>query len=248
MAGATGVALWSTGGPVSRVGFVVCGLLPLLAALGMAGAFGSSIDLAEVIASQGHAPWGWHGWSNPFALVAMASAAALVWPVIGQPGTPAMARIAAWVTACGGSMALTACALGGWLLPGTTSEPGSAGPPALLAGAAVFAVKCWLVLIAARWLAGAGRVERRGRLGRRAPARLVSALSLLAALGLALAWDRAGLPGEIDTAGRVLASGVFAALVTALIGRGLADLVSRRGAEPLDPAAVSGPGFPTSSS
>jgi hypothetical protein len=247
VAGAVGVALWSTGGPLSRAGTLACGLLPLLAALGMAGAFGSSIELSEVVAGQGDAPWGWHGWANPFALMATVSAAALIWPGSGRPGAPVAARGAAWVTACGGSVALVACALGGWLLPGAAPDLASPHPPALLAGAAVFAAKCWLVLIAARWLAGAGRVERRGRLGRRAPARLWSALGLIAALGLSFAWDRAGLPAELDTAGRVLASGVFATLATALLARGLAGLLARRGRDPDDAAGVSGSRVPTSS-
>jgi len=246
VAGAAGAALFGTGGVLSRIATVVRGLLPLLAALVMAGAFGASIDLSDAVASQGTTPWGWHAWSNPFALAATMAAVALLWPDGDAPEASAAARAMAWITACGGSILLTACALGGWLSPGL--EPGTAtGAAALIAGVAVFAVKCWMLLLAARWWAGAGRSERRaGRRGRKSGSRDLVAAGLAATLGLALAWRHAGLPGEIETVGRVLASGVFAAMVTALMGRGLASAVSRPATVTVAAETVRDPAIPSS--
>jgi hypothetical protein len=229
VAGVAGVALYGKGRAASRVLAFGTHLLPLPVMLLLAAALGSTIGLSEVIGGQELTPWGWYVWANPFALVALVAAVALLWCRPGDSATP-IARLAAWTAAGAGAMLITACALGGWLVPGVPLDRLAVSPPLLLIGTLLFAAKSWLVLLAARWFAGAGVSDRRGRRRDDRPRVLLRAVVLLGAAGAALAWEWSSLPDDLIAAGQLLASGAFVALAVAFVVRSIHGLMPRGGA------------------
>jgi len=228
------------GGMPNRPISMLARLLVVPILLVLAGAFGSTFGLWNVVLSQSTGPWGWHAWSNPFAILAVLAAVSLVWqPISTQEGTFALAAIAGWSAAVTASMVITAWTLGGWLLP--TIDPGRApgGALSLLLGVAVFAAKTWLVLLGARWFAGAGAVDRRTGRARAGSLLLKAGLLVVSAAG-AMAWNWAGLPEDLCAAGRVLSGGFSIALATAFVTSKVAGLLRPR--DPLRPECHAAPG------
>ncbi len=212
----------------SRILDAVLRPLAPLSALGLAAVFGSSFDLSGLVAGQNGSPWSWYGWTNPAAAIATAAAVALIWPRAGGEGSVARrgSRIASWIAALSGAATIACCSLGGWGVPGVPLSRLAESPGWMLAGVALFTAKCWLVLLAARWAAGADLSERRGRRGAgRAAGRIaIPAAALAASLTLALAWEWAELPPRLVSAGHVLAAATTIALATALTLRWIARL------------------------
>jgi hypothetical protein len=189
-------------------------VLPTL--LTVTAACGTSLGLWDLVAAQRVSPWGWNAWSSPLALLMTIAAIGLIWPSAAPSSHPgALSRFAGWLAAVAASMLLTACCLGGWNVPWMAgSEPSGAGLQLAIASL-VFAAKCWVVLLTARWLAAADTVERRGDRGRNRLGLRV-ALFALGSAG-ALAWIWLDIPEPARYAGHVLATGGFTALVTNLL-------------------------------
>jgi hypothetical protein len=220
--------LYASVGAPRRIASFVARLAAIVAVPALAAAFGSSLDVSEAVANQDGERWGWHAWTDPFALVAYVSAAILIWPERARDAAGgAAARFGSWIAAVFTAMAIAAYGLGGWLLPGTPAEALRRDVPLLLLGIALYAAKTWLVLLAARSFSRTGAAERRRRAGSaRRP--LAAAAILVAASGAALAWEWARLPAELVSAGRILSAGVFFALATAFLTRILWDRVAAR--------------------
>ena len=211
--------LYTSTGALRRIASFCARLAAILAVPALAAALGSSLDVSEAVANQDGERWGWHACTNPFALVAYVSAAILIWPERARDaaGGPA-ARFGSWIAAVFTAMAIAAYGLGGWLVPGTPAEALRHDVTLLLLGIALYAVKTWVVLLAARSFARYGAAERRRRAGSaRRP--LVAAATLVGASGAALTWEWARLPAELESAGRILSAGVFFALATAFLAR-----------------------------
>jgi hypothetical protein len=211
--------LYSRAGAARRIASFVARLAAILAVPALAAAVGSSLDVSEAVANQDGERWGWHAWTDPFALVAYVSAAMLIWPERARDasGGPA-ARFGSWIAAVFTAMAIAAYGLGGWLVPGMPAEALARDVPLLLLGIALYAAKTWLVLLAARSFSRTGAAERRKRAGS-AKRPLAAAAILVGASGAALAWEWARLPAELVSAGRILSAGVFFALATAFLTR-----------------------------
>ncbi|MFO8072410.1 MAG: PDZ domain-containing protein [Polyangia bacterium] len=216
--------LLGKGSAPSRILDAVLRPLAPLSALGVAAAFGSTFDLSGLVAGQNGSPWGWYAWTNPAAAIATAAAVALIWPRADGKGGGARRgpRIASWIAALAGAATITCCALGGWGVPGVPLSRLAESPGWMLAGVALFTAKCWLVLLAARWAAGADLSERRERRGTGRIA--IPAAALAASVPLALAWQWAELPPRLDSAGRVLAAATTIALATTLTLRWIGRL------------------------
>lgn len=227
VAGCAGVALYGGGRALARLLGFAAHLLPLPVTLLLAGALGNTIGIIEVISGQELTPWGWYVWANPFTLVTLVAAVSLLW-CAPRDGASPVARVAAWLSAAGGAMLLTACGLGGWLVPGVPFHRLAEEPVLLLAGTLLFVAKTWLVLLAARWFAGVAVHDRRDGRRRGRPQLALRALVLLAAAGAALAWEWSTLPDDLIAAGQLLASGAFVALAVAFIVRSVHALLPRR--------------------
>lgn len=207
-----------------RVLSLAARLLPVPIVLLIAGAQSSTFGLWNTVSSQESGPWGWHAWSNPFALLAILISVSLLWP--RKRGEESVAaRAADWVAAVTASMVVTAYSLGGWSLPTLDAGIGSSGAASLLLGSLVFSAKSWLVILAARWLAGAGVEERRSR--KRVVGSLIIRMAALAGFAAgALAWTWSPISGDLEAAGRVLCGGVSLALATAFVASRIMALMS----------------------
>ncbi len=226
VAGLAIVALYGRGPVVYRGLGAILHLLPVPVALVLAGTFGSSFGMWNLVASQESSLWGWHAWSNPFALAAFILAISLLWPALPDRENPTpVAGISSWCAAVSGAMAITACGFGGWLIPPLPmNELVLRNTMMLLAGVAVFALKTWLVLLTARWFWTARAGDRRARV-RQGRQTIVRAALLVATAALAMAWNWYGLPEDLIAAGRVLAAGVSVVLATAFMARRIGDLI-----------------------
>jgi hypothetical protein len=211
--------LYASSGVRQRIAWFCARLAAILAVPALAAALGSALDVSEAVANQGDDRWGWHAWTDPFALLAYLAAAVLIWPERAQGAavSPA-ARLGSWVAAVFTAMAIAAYGLGGWLVPGVPADALRHDVSLLLVGIALYAAKTWVVLLAARSFARYGAAERR-RSPRGARRPLVAAATLLGASGAALAWEWAKLPAELVSAGRILSAGIFFALATAFLSR-----------------------------
>jgi len=211
--------LYSSSAAWQRIAWFGARLVSILVVPALAAALGSALDVSEAVANQDSERWGWHAWTDPFALVAYLAAAVLIWPERARDAaaSPA-ARLGSWIAAVFTAMAIAAYGLGGWLVPGVPAGALQHDVALLLVGIALFAAKTWVVLLAARSFARYGAAERRRRSGgTRRP--LVAAAILAGACGAALAWEWARLPAELVSAGRILSAGVFFALTTAFLAR-----------------------------
>jgi hypothetical protein len=226
VAGLAIVALYGRGPVVYRGLGAIAHLLPVPVALVLAGTFGSSFGMWNLVASQESSLWGWHAWSNPFALAAFILAISLLWPALPDRESPTLAAgISSWLAAVSGSMAITACGFGGWLIPSLPmNELVLRNTMMLLVGVAVFALKTWLVLLTARWFWSARADDRRERV-RQGRQTVVRAALLVVTAALAMAWNWYGLPEDLVAAGRVLAAGVSVVLATAFMAARIGDLI-----------------------
>ncbi len=226
VAGLAIVALYGRGPVVYRGLGAIAHLLPVPVALVLAGTFGSSFGMWNLVASQESSLWGWHAWSNPFALAAFILAISLLWPALPDRESPTLAAgISSWLAAVSGSMAITACGFGGWLIPSLPmNELVLRNTMMLLVGVAVFALKTWLVLLTARWFWSARAGDRRERV-RQGRQTVVRAALLVVTAALAMAWNWYGLPEDLVAAGRVLAAGVSVVLAAAFMTARIGDLI-----------------------
>lgn len=228
VAGLVVATLYSSAGARQRIAWFGARLAAIVAMPALAAALGSSLEVSEAVASQADARWGWHAWTDPFALVAYLAAAVLIWPERAQGAAVGpTARFGSWIAAVFTAMAIAAYGLGGWAVPGVPADALRGDVALLLAGIALYAAKTWIVLLAARSFARYGAAERRARpRGARRP--LAAAAVLVAASGGALAWEWAKLPAELAAAGRILSAGVFFALATAFLARLALDRIAAR--------------------
>ena len=226
VAGLAIVALYGRGPAVYRVFGAIMHLLPVPIALVLAGTLGSSFGMWNLVASQESSLWGWHAWSNPFALAAFVLAISMLWPALPDRKNPTLiAGISSWFAAVSGAMAITACGFGGWLIPSfPMNELVSSDTTMLLVGVAVFALKTWLVLLTAKWFWSARSGDRRARV-RQGRQTVVRAALLVVTAALAMAWNWYGLPEDLVAAGRVLAAGVSVVLATAFMATRIGDLI-----------------------
>ncbi len=226
VAGLAIVALYGRGSVVYRGLGAIAHLLPVPVALVLAGTFGSSFGMWNLVASQESSLWGWHAWSNPFALAAFILAISLLWPALpDRENHTVIAGISSWFAAVGGAMVITACGFGGWLIPSISmNELVLHSTMTLLVGVAVFALKTWLVLLTARWFWTARAGDRRARV-RQGRQTIIRAALLMVTGAMAMAWNWYGLPEDLVAAGRVLAAGVSVVLATAFMARRIVDLI-----------------------
>jgi hypothetical protein len=220
--------LYSSSGARQRIAWFGARLAAILAVPALAAALGSALDVTEAVANQDNERWGWHAWTDPFALVAYLSVAILIWPERGRDATASpLARLGSWIAAVFTAMAIAAYGLGGWLVPQVPADALQRDVSLLLVGIALYAVKTWVVLLAARSFARYGAAERRRRSdGAGRP--LIAAAVLVGAFGATLAWEWAQLPAELVSAGRILSAGIFFALATAFLTRLLWDRLAAR--------------------
>jgi hypothetical protein len=190
-------------------------LAPIPLVLCVTGVCGSTVELNKLVASQHAAPWGWHVWSSPFALAALLASLSLVWPAwSNKPKRRSWAvSVGGWLSAVPAAMILSACCLGGWLVPGVSAKELSTNGGLLALGCFVFLAKTWLVLFAARRFASVGYLERRSFSARASFG--LRFCGLLLASGLAVGWTMVDLPDMILACGQVLATATFATFFTA---------------------------------
>lgn len=212
--------------------------LPVPLVLIMAGAQGSTFGLWNTVVVQASSPWGWHSWSNPFALMTVLVSISIIWPRDDVHEETVAARAATWIAAVCTSIVITAYTLGGWTLPAVSMKSLSVGALPLLFGILVFFVKAWLVILAGRWMSGAGTTDRRSR--RKAATMMLSRIAALLVLGCgALAWSWSPIPDDLQAAGRVLSGGVSLALATAFVASRLRAALDSR-TVPEEPARETG--------
>ncbi|MCP4606805.1 MAG: PDZ domain-containing protein [Proteobacteria bacterium] len=218
--GLTSIALFAKGTPLSRITAFFAHVLPVPAMMTVAGASSSAVGLWNIVAIQGAAPWGWHAWSSPFALALVFAAVALMWP--SSPlniENRRVGSIGSWIAAIPAAAMLTACCLGGWLIPGVPANRMTESGLVLAAGCIVFSAKTWTVLFIARWFAATGIVERRSHRGKHHLGLRFIALAMAAIL--ALGWLWIDLPIVFRIVGQVLATAASVTFFTALTILGL---------------------------
>lgn len=215
--GLSALTLFAQGSTTSRLTALFIRLLPIPAALAIAGPIGSTISLWDLVASQHLSSWGWHIWSNPFALAAVITGMALIWPTAQyrSAAIPWLVGAGSWIVAIPTGMALTACCLGGWLIPGVPVAAMASDSWLLVLGVLVFFAKTWLVLFISRSLAAVGRVDRRA--AHRGPDLAWRFVILVSTSTLALLWSTTALPGPLTAIGRVLTIATCATFFTALL-------------------------------
>ena len=145
---------------------------------------------------------------------------ALLWPfqASGQKRNRASV-LASWVAAVPAAAMLTACCLGGWLIPGVPLARMAGNGWLLAMGCLIFLAKTWIVILISRWFASYGFVERRSRLENPRLALKFFALGLAAVL--ALGWIWTDLPLVYRVTGQVLATAASVTFFTALTILGL---------------------------
>ena len=212
-------ALFGPGAARGRIALFMAGLVALAAVPFLSLAFGASFDVEGAVMDQAHTRWGFGAWRSPFALAAYLAIIVLIWPS-RRPSerTAPIARAGAWTAGVFSAMAVAAYGLGGWLVPWASPEVLASDGRVLFAGMALYALKTWIVLLAARSFSQAVVAERRRRSSSRK-----RDLFALAALALAffasLFWEWASLPSDVSSAFRILSAGLFFALAAAFLSR-----------------------------
>lgn len=208
---------WSRPGKIwRRVLSCLVHFAPTPIMLSLAFAIGSSTSVGEIVAGQQSSPWGINAWSSPFAVASLILAMTLAWP----RETRSFQRVAVhsavgWITVVPCACMLVVCWLGGWWFPGISTEAMRQSATGMSLGCLVFLCKSWIVLLAIRWFASKGMLERRSRAE---PARLEWRLVVLMGFaGASLWWFWTPLPKDIRIAGQLLATGASVSLVTAAV-------------------------------
>lgn len=176
----------------------------------------SAIGLREIVASQAVSLHGPHAFANPFVLIVLFSALAMLWP----PGATnsrlqSLLDFARWAAAVPAAAVVSATLLGGWLIPFSSKNHTLEGGWWLAAGCLIFLAKTWTVLFAARYFMCLGQLERRS-------SRLVSNIWILLPLAVigtvgAVLFDSFTLPRSAGVIGQLLATGLFFTFSTMLL-------------------------------
>jgi hypothetical protein len=218
-----------SGAAITPIIFVVSGYLS------------SSVTLGEIVASQGISTYGPHAWSNPFSLVVVFTAVALFWPSFrGNSALKHLSLAAEWMAAVPVASAISACFLGGWLVPFVRADVLARSGWWLALGCVIFVVKTWFVLFAALYLSRLWRMARRTSDRAQRPW-LLALLFVISAAGSMIftAFDPTRATRVI---GELLATAMFVTFVTTFIIIGVrAMVVSRRGAEETRPSGFAPP-------
>lgn len=211
------VLMYSDANILSRfTGFIVYAI-PMLVVILIGSTSSNNFGLFEVVKAQGETRWGLHVWSNPFTMLTTIVALSLAWPsrMLGYAPRGA-ALIGGWSLAIVTSAVVVFYCLGGWQIPGIPTSSLPVGTPAMAVAVTIFALKTWLVLSAARAMAGASNIDRRKQQKSILPT-VIRAGILIALAAAAFGWEWTTMPEDFKFAAQIISAGLFFTLVTAFL-------------------------------
>lgn len=181
----------------------------------MGSAAGNSLGLYDIVASQSGTHFALHIWKNPLMMLASVLAISLLWPKQLLEKSNPFINIAAWLMSICGAMSIVFCCLGGWMIPGVFMDESLEGPFLMLTAIFIFLAKTWLVLLAARSMAGANKRDRRQSVS--AGIIQLRWIPMLALSVGAIFLELSPLPPDLHFAGQVISAGIFFTLFSLLI-------------------------------
>ncbi len=172
----------------------------------------SAIGPLETVIAGLQSPLSIFALANPFMSASAVVSLFLIWPHWENGNRRnSLSAFFALLSAAFSAAVVTLCLLGGWNIPMIFESISL--DSALTRGAAsvIFMLKAWLVLAVSRRLSRFSEESRR-KPQRGAPA--IGPLLLIAFSAASVIWNAAKIPVSVQTAGQILAAGIFAAAIS----------------------------------
>ncbi len=207
---------YSTQSLAHRLSNALGNLFSVCTVLLMGGAAGNSFGLYELTMAQSRTLFGFHVFENPLMMLSCILAISLLWPGRFPDRCTPLVHVSAWLQTISGAMLVVFFCLGGWTLPGMSQLARAGSIWLLLVSLMIFVAKTWIVLMAARQFGGASSPERRQHTS-------ISGIYQLRWFFLPFFTSGAmylilnPLPGDIQTAGQVISSGIFCTLFSLVL-------------------------------
>ncbi|MBN2717008.1 MAG: hypothetical protein JXX14_14250 [Deltaproteobacteria bacterium] len=199
-----------------RISNAVGSLFGVGAVVLMGGISGNTLGLFNVSMAQSQTLFGYHVWKNPVMMLATVLAISLLWPARFTRQSTSLQFVAAWLHTIAGTMLLVFFCLGGWTIPGLPDIAPTQHIGMMLAALFFFFAKTWIVLLAARHLAGATTAERR-RFTAVSGLYQLRWMPLPVLAGCAVYLDLSPIPAEMQMAGQIISTGVFCTLFSLVV-------------------------------
>lgn len=183
----------------------------------MGGAAGNTMGTFDIVVSQSTAHFDLHVWKNPLMMLGTVIAISSLWPKHLVENAPSFLHITAWIMSICGAMTIVFFCLGGWIIPGIFTQSILDSPTEMVAAIFIFAVKTWLVLLAARSIAGINRHDRRQQAASLSYGIQFRGFLLLGLATGAIYLEFATVPQDIQFAGQILSAAIFFTLVSLLL-------------------------------